>query len=121
MNDLNSLLMVTGVLGVGTLGFFMYKSNNPDKKGKRKSVDDESSEYNEKDVDFGSFFNLFKGGDGDNKEEKERDEDENYEKEVEFDEDDDEDEEPMYKEPKKRSASKTSKSRKSSSGTKRRY
>ena len=93
MNDTMSLLLATGILAVGGLGLFMYKSGSGDKS------------YNEKDDE--SMFDLrsYFGNSNDDEE----------------DEDEDEEEEPEYYEPPKRSRGSKTKSARKTSGTKRRY
>jgi len=96
MNDTMSLLLATGILAVGGLGLFMYKSDSHDKS-------DNESYF---DFDLKSYF-------GNSNDEKNEDD---YE-----DEDEDEDEDPEVYEPPKRSRGSKTKSTRKSSGTKRRY
>ena len=95
MNDTMSLLLATGILAVGGLGLFMYKSGSD-----HKNYNEDSESY----FDLKSYF----GND-------EKDEDEDNNKEY------DEDEEPEFYEPPKRSRGSKTKSVRKSSGTKRRY
>jgi len=94
MNDTMSLLLATGILAVGGLGLFMYKSGSD-----HKNYNEDSESY----FDLKSYF----GND--------EDEDEDNNKEY------DEDEEPEFYEPPKRSRGSKTKSVRKSSGTKRRY
>jgi hypothetical protein len=93
-----SLLLATGILAVGGLGLFMYKTGSDDKSY------DEGSEDSMFDFDLRSYF----GNSNDN----EDDEEYKY---------DDEDEEPEVYEPPKRSRGSKTKSVRKVSGTKRRY
>jgi hypothetical protein len=97
MNDTMSLLLATGILAVGGLGLFMYKSDSHDKNDNEK---DEDSMF---DFDLRSFFG--------NSNDKEDDDEEEY----------NEDEEPEVYEPPKRSKGSKTKSVRKISGTKRRY
>jgi hypothetical protein len=101
MNDTMSLLLATGILAVGGLGLFMYKSGSPDK----------SDNENYFDFDLKSFF-----GNSNNKKNED-----DYEDDYNENDDDDEDEEPEVYEPPKRSRGSKTKSTRKSSGTKRRY
>ena len=96
MNDTMSLLLATGILAVGGLGLFMYKSNSNDKNS---SEDDEGNVF---DFDLTSYFGKNEDDEDDNKE-------------------DDEDEQPEFYEPPKRSRGSKTKSARKNSGTKRRY
>ena len=94
MNDTMSLLLATGILVVGGLGLFMYKTDSDDKN----ENNDEEGMF---DFDLRSYF----GNSND------EDDDEEYNK----------DEEPeVYETPKRSRGSKTKSVRKPS-GTKRRY
>jgi len=86
-----SLLLATGILAVGGLGLFMYKTGSDDKSN---NEDSEESMF-----DLRSYF-------GNSNE----DEDDN-----------DEDEEPEFYEPPKRSRGSKTKSVRKPTGTKRRY
>ena len=94
MNDTMSLLLATGILVVGGLGLFMYKTDS----------DDNNDEEGMFDFDLRSYF----GNSNDNEDEKE------------YNEDDIDDESEVYEPPKRSRGSKTKSTRKVS-GTKRRY
>jgi hypothetical protein len=97
MNDTMSLLLATGILAVGGLGLFMYKSGSDDKN------------YNDNDESFFDFdLKSYFGSD-------EKDEDDNKEN------DEDEEDKPEFYEPPKRSRGSKTKSTRKSSGTKIRY
>ena len=100
MNDTMSLLLATGILAVGGLGLFMYKSSSDDKNDYSDSDGDnnEDSMFN---FDLRSYFGNSKDDDED---------DEYYENE-----------EPEIYEPPKRSRGSKTKSVRKVSGTKRRY
>jgi hypothetical protein len=102
MNDTMSLLLATGILAVGGLGLFMYKSG-PD--------DNSNNEKNNNMFDLGSYF----GNSNDGYANKYNEDDYEYhdEDEVEYPED-------VIEVPKRSRGSKTKSTRKNS-GTKRRY
>jgi hypothetical protein len=99
MNDTMSLLLATGILAVGGLGLFMYKTSSDDKSSYMN--DDEEEEDNSYNFDVSSYFGNNKDND---------DNDEEYD-----------DDEPEVYEPPKRSRGSKTKSVRKSSGTKRRY
>jgi hypothetical protein len=99
MNDTMSLLLATGILAVGGLGLFMYKTSSDD-----KIVNEDDNNDSMFDFDLRSYF----GNSNDNEDEKEYDEH-------------NEDNESDFYEPPKRSRGSKTKSTRKISGTKRRY
>ena len=52
MNDTMSLLLATGILAIGGLGLFMYKSSSDDDSSDNKDTDTDTDNL----FDFNSFF-----------------------------------------------------------------